>query len=223
MIIILIILSVIGFFAIAGYIFYKFDNSATWEAGVSDFVKALIQLGRAIFFDDLQPQAPEVPLFFTPDEAVDLANCFCELYISPTLTDFSPNLNGVVWFYLSAGGLRSPYLNCDFETLSRIASLEAKKYFQQTRQISPDVFVRLAEPKRLVFGIPLTEAAWRMLDQDIRQRKEAMAKEISVTVQPLTEEILPIWDDEPTSPENTQSPEETRVCPEEERKREECS
>lgn len=93
---------------------------------------------------------------------------------------------GVSWYEIQAIRLVSRYENLSPQNLTRMAEKIIQKYMKNTRKTNVDIFVKIATPTRLYFGIALSMQGQKVL---LKERQNQASVMIEDAPPPLEEAI----------------------------------
>lgn len=158
-------------FCILGYALYKVEKLDSWAEGLKELINSTIQILRCVgkglvsymqfCYGELTGKMPDAQIInpaiiLAKEEVLELVQRFKNsLYDIPTLVQFIPNANGVLWIEIGAVKLYSTYKELSFSELEKIASSIINNFYYELRGFTVPIYIKVAQKDRLYFAIPL--------------------------------------------------------------------
>ncbi len=207
-----------GWICISGYLFYKLNFSNSWVGGIKYFLACL----KHIFFlvakgfiscmqfcyGELTGKVPDgqiinPAIILAKEEVLELVQRFKNsLYDIPTLVQFIPNANGVLWIEIGAVNLYSAYKELSFSELEKIALSIINNFYYELRGFTVPIYIKVAQKDRLYFAIPLCADGEAFLKKQEQFQGESTTK---------PEEYIDLFDEEIPDVDHEDNRNDTRL------------
>ena len=162
------------------------NRTAIWNA----MKKLLISAKEACNGDDIRKLLPDNTLALEHGDTVALTGKMAgHPYDTPAFADYSCR-DGIAWYDFRAFGLSGRYGDLDRESLAVMLEHIIRNHMWETRGRRAVIFIRMATPTRLNFGIALSRCGEEELEKEREKQRQAAShagKEEKQTV--LEEEI----------------------------------
>lgn len=152
---------------IIGFLLYKSGifETQSWEETISVMLKKCI----TVFYEEAtgktSPQKViNTALFLVNEDIIQLLKKLENSpYIAPSLAEYTPNVNSVMWVDIRAVKLASKYEDLEQHQISQMVFHIIRNFYMETRGFAITPYIRIATPTRLYFAIPLSEEGFQFL------------------------------------------------------------
>lgn len=200
-------------FCLMGYILYKLGYARSVEEGsgllgsiiasaILDVLRFLPKIFRPLFRflyeavyegwtgHDLPEKLIHAERILSNAEVLELVQKFKNNpYIVPSLGDYIPNYQGILWLDIKAVELALRYQSFIREDICNMADYIIQNFYMETRGIRVKVFIKVASPKRLYFAIPLSVEGEKYLEKQVEDQPQIEDSYEDVTFDLFEEEI----------------------------------
>lgn len=208
-----IMVSIFALFCLGGYILYKMGEAENTEEGagmlgaciasvaltVLHFLPKIFRplfrfLYEAVYEGwtghDLPEKLIHAERILSNAEVLELVQKFKNNpYIVPSLGDYIPNYQGILWLDIKAVELALRYQSFIREDICNMADYIIQNFYMETRGIRVKVFIKVASPKRLYFAIPLSVEGEKYLEKQVEDQPQIQDSYEDVTFDLFEEEI----------------------------------
>lgn len=215
-----IMVSIFALFCLGGYILYKMGEAENTEEGagmlgaciasvaltVLHFLPKIFRplfrfLYEAVYEGwtghDLPEKLIHAERILSNAEVLELVQKFKNNpYIVPSLGDYIPNYQGILWLDIKAVELALRYQSFIREDICNMADYIIQNFYMETRGIRVKVFIKVASPKRLYFAIPLSVEGEKYLEKQVEDQPQIQDSYEDVTFDLFEEEIPENEDDD---------------------------
>ena len=191
-----IMVSIFALFCLGGYILYKMGEAENTEEGagmlgaciasvaltVLHFLPKIFRplfrfLYEAVYEGwtghDLPEKLIHAERILSNAEVLELVQKFKNNpYIVPSLGDYIPNYQGILWLDIKAVELALRYQSFIREDICNMADYIIQNFYMETRGIRVKVFIKVASPKRLYFAIPLSVEGEKYLEKQVEDQPQ---------------------------------------------------
>lgn len=212
--------SIFALFCLGGYILYKMGEAENTEEGagmlgaciasvaltVLHFLPKIFRplfrfLYEAVYEGwtghDLPEKLIHAERILSNAEVLELVQKFKNNpYIVPSLGDYIPNYQGILWLDIKAVELALRYQSFIREDICNMADYIIQNFYMETRGIRVKVFIKVASPKRLYFAIPLSVEGEKYLEKQVEDQPQIQDSYEDVTFDLFEEEIPENEDDD---------------------------
>lgn len=215
-----IMVSIFALFCLGGYILYKMGEAENTEEGAGmlgaciasaalTVLRFLPKIFRPLFRflyeavyegwtgHDLPEKLIHAERILSNAEVLELVQKFKNNpYIVPSLGDYIPNYQGILWLDIKAVELALRYQSFIREDICNMADYIIQNFYMETRGIRVKVFIKVASPKRLYFAIPLSVEGEKYLEKQVEDQPQIQDSYEDVTFDLFEEEIPENEDDD---------------------------
>lgn len=215
-----IMVSIFALFCLGGYILYKMGEAENTEEGAGmlgaciasvalTVLRFLPKIFRPLFRflyeavyegwtgHDLPEKLIHAERILSNAEVLELVQKFKNNpYIVPSLGDYIPNYQGILWLDIKAVELALRYQSFIREDICNMADYIIQNFYMETRGIRVKVFIKVASPKRLYFAIPLSMEGEKYLEKQVEDQPQIQDSYEDVTFDLFEEEIPENEDDD---------------------------
>lgn len=215
-----IMVSIFALFCLGGYILYKMGEAENTEEGAGmlgaciasvalTVLRFLPKIFRPLFRflyeavyegwtgHDLPEKLIHAERILSNAEVLELVQKFKNNpYIVPSLGDYIPNYQGILWLDIKAVELALRYQSLIREDICNMADYIIQNFYMETRGIRVKVFIKVASPKRLYFAIPLSVEGEKYLEKQVEDQPQIQDSYEDVTFDLFEEEIPENEDDD---------------------------
>lgn len=215
-----IMVSIFALFCLGGYILYKMGEAENTEEGAGmlgaciasvalTVLHFLPKIFRTLFRflyeavyegwtgHDLPEKLIHAERILSNAEVLELVQKFKNNpYIVPSLGDYIPNYQGILWLDIKAVELALRYQSFIREDICNMADYIIQNFYMETRGIRVKVFIKVASPKRLYFAIPLSVEGEKYLEKQVEDQPQIQDSYEDVTFDLFEEEIPENEDDD---------------------------
>lgn len=208
-----IMVSIFALFCLGGYILYKMGEAENTEEGAGmlgaciasvalTVLHFLPKIFRTLFRflyeavyegwtgHDLPEKLIHAERILSNAEVLELVQKFKNNpYIVPSLGDYIPNYQGILWLDIKAVELALRYQSFIREDICNMADYIIQNFYMETRGIRVKVFIKVASPKRLYFAIPLSVEGEKYLEKQAQEQPQIQDSYEDVTFDLFEEEI----------------------------------
>lgn len=215
-----IMVSIVALFCLGGYILYKMGEAENTEEGAGMLGACIASVALAVLHflpkifrtlfrflyeavyegwtgHDLPEKLIHAERILSNAEVLELVQKFKNNpYIVPSLGDYIPNYQGILWLDIKAVELALRYQSFIREDICNMADYIIQNFYMETRGIRVKVFIKVASPKRLYFAIPLSVEGEKYLEKQVEDQPQIQDSYEDVTFDLFEEEIPENEDDD---------------------------